>query len=166
MTKRELTFKWITYALCTLLLMFLRALLIGNTHLWGVLPFLPPILLACVASLEESASAAVFGLVFGIYCDLLLDAPLPCLYTVSFTLAAMLAVFLSKSVLQQGFVRVFAVTVLTFVIVNSLSMLALAVRTDAEFLPMLFLCVRETLVSCLLLVCYPPFLLIHRFFTV
>ena len=166
MTKRELTFKWITYALCTLLLMFLRTLLIGNAHLWGVLPFLPPIILACVASLEESASAAVFGLVFGIYCDLLLDAPLPCLYTVSFTLAAMLAVFLSKSVLQQGFVRVFAVTVLTFVVIDFLSMLVLAVRTGAALLPMLSLCVRETLVSCLLLVCYPLFLLIHRFFTI
>lgn len=166
MTRREAAFKWITYALCTLLLLFLRALLLGNLHLWGVLPFLPPVILACVVSLEESASAAIFGLVFGVYCDLLLDAPLPCLYTVSFTLSALAAFFLSKSVLQQGFARVVAVTILTFAVTNLLSMLVLAVRADAAFLPMLFLCVRETLVSCLFLVCYPLYLLICRFYTI
>ena len=49
LTRRELAVKWAAYALCTLLLMFLRALLLGNTQFWGVLPFLPPVILACVA---------------------------------------------------------------------------------------------------------------------
>lgn len=166
MTKRELAFKWITYALCTLLLLFLRALLLGNWRLWGVLPFLPPIILACVVSLEESTPATIFGLVFGVCCDLFFHAPFPCLYTVSFTLAAMTALLLSKSVFQQGFPRVVAIIFSTFFIVDLLSMLALASRSDAAFFPMLFFCVRETLVSCLLLVCYPLFVLIHRFYTI
>ena len=97
MTKRELAFKWITYALCTLLLLFLRALLLGNWRLWGVLPFLPPIILACVVSLEESTPATIFGLVFGVCCDLFFHAPFPCLYTVSFTLAAMTALLFLRT---------------------------------------------------------------------
>lgn len=165
LTRRELAVKWVAYALCTLLLMFLRALLLGNMQFWGVLPFLPPVILACVASLEDSLPATVFALAFGVYCDLLLHAPFPCLYTVSFTLAA-LAALLSKSVLQRGFVRVLALAFLTFLIVNVFNMLFLAAHSGAALLPMLSLCVRETLVSCPLLVCYPLFLLIHRFFTV
>ena len=38
--------KWTFYALAALLLCFLRRLLLGSALFWGVLPFLPPVLLA------------------------------------------------------------------------------------------------------------------------
>ena len=48
--------KWTFYALAALLLCFLRRLLLGSALFWGVLPFLPPVLLAVVASVTGLAA--------------------------------------------------------------------------------------------------------------
>lgn len=165
MAKREVLFKWVVYALCAAVLLFLRTLIPGTLTLWGVLPFLPPILLTCVASLEEMRSAAVFGTVFGVFCDLTLSAPFPCLYTLAFTLSALLTAYLSTTVFQNYFLRALSGTILTFLITDLLSMLALALSDGAAFLPMLSLAARETAVSLPFLLVYPFFALIHRFFT-
>ena len=45
--------KWTFYALATLLLCFFKRVLLGSVTVWGVLPFLPPVLLAVVASFEQ-----------------------------------------------------------------------------------------------------------------
>lgn len=163
MTSRETLFKWTAYALCAAVLLFLRALLLGELTVWGVLPFLPPVILACVASLEESPSAAVFGIAFGAFCDLVFPAPLPCLYTLAFTVSAVLTAILAKSVIQGGFLRALAGTLLTFILLALLNMLALPARGNLP--AMVSLAAREMLVSCLLLVCYPLFAAIRRFFT-
>ena len=165
MSNREITFKWAAYALCTVLLLFLHSLLLGGVRIWGVLPFLPPILLVCVASLEEMRSAAIFGLVFGVFCDLTLSAPFPCLYTLAFTLSALLTAYLSAKVFQNYFLRALSGVILTFFITDFLCMFALAFSGDAVFLPMLSLAARETAVSLPFLAVYPLFILIRRFFT-
>ena len=165
MAKREVLFKWVAYALCAAVLLFLRTLALGTLTLWGVLPFLPPILLTCVASLEEMRSAAIFGLIFGIFCDLTLSAPFPCLYTLAFTLSALLTAYLTSTVFQNYFLRALSSTVLTFLITDLLCMLALAFSGDAVFLPVLSLSARETAVSLPFLAVYPVFILIRRFFT-
>ena len=165
MAKREVLFKWVAYALCAAVLLFLRTLALGTLTLWGVLPFLPPILLTCVASLEEMRSAAIFGLVFGVFCDLTLSAPFSCLYTLAFTLSALLTAYLSAKVFQNYFLRALSGVILTFFITDFLCMFALAFSGDAVFLPMLSLAARETAVSLPFLVVYPLFIVIHRFFT-
>ena len=165
MAKREVWFKWTACALCAALLLFLRTLILGGLTLWGVLPFLPPILLTCVASLEELRSAAIFGLVFGVFCDLTLSAPFPCLYTIAFTLSALLTAYLASTVFQNYFLRALFGTALTFLITDLLCMLALAISGGAAFLPMLSLAAREAAVSLPFLVVYPLFIVIHRFFT-
>ena len=165
MAKREVLFKWIAYALCAAVLLFLRTLMLGTLTFWGVLPFLPPILLTCVTSLEEMRSAAIFGTVFGVFCDLMLSAPFPCLYTLAFTLSALLTAYLSATVFQNYFLRALSGTLLTFLITDLLCMLAHAFSGGAAFLPMLSLAARETAVSLPLLAVYPIFFLIRRFFT-
>ena len=165
MVKREVLFKWTAYALCAALLLFLRTLTLGSLTHWGVLPFLPPILLVCVASIEELRSAVIFGMAFGVFCDLTLSAPFPCLYTISFTLSGILTAYLASTVFQNHVLRALSGAVLTFAITDLLCMLALAFSGGAAFVPMLSLAARETAVSLPFLAVYPLFLTIRRFFT-
>ena len=165
MVKREELFKWAAYVLCAVVLLFLRSLAPGTLTLWGAMPFLPPILLTCIASLEDLRPATVFGVLFGVFCDLTLSAPFPCLYTLAFTVSALLTAYLASTVFQNYFLRIFSGTVLTFFLTDLLCMLALAFSCSAAFLPMLSLAAREAAASLPLLVLYPLFILIHRFFT-
>ena len=77
--------KWTFYALAAAALFFLRRLLLGSMTFVGVIPFLPPVILAVIASFELPRSSVIAGIVFGALCDLVLPAPFPCLYTVAFT---------------------------------------------------------------------------------
>ena len=156
--------KWTFYALATLLLCFFKRVLLGSVTVWGVLPFLPPVLLAVVASFEQPKAAVLSGIVFGALCDLVLAASFPCLYTLAFTLAALLTSTVMSSLLQQGFARAFFSSVLTFAIVDLFKILFLLPR-GAAVPAMLFLFLRETIISCVLLLpSYPLLRAVHRFF--
>ena len=165
MTRCEFACKWSAYALCIFLLLFVRSLLPRSLTPWGVLPFFPPVLLACVVSLEPPRSATVFALVFGVVCDLFFSASLPCLYTLAFPISALLTAYFSSFTLQNRFLRALFGTVLTFLITDALRMLALTLRVQPSFSSMLFLTVRETAVSIPLLLCFPLFVRVHRAFT-
>ena len=152
--------KWTFYALAAAALFFLRRLLLGSMTFFGVLPFLPPVVLAVIASFELPQPSVIAGIVFGALCDLVLPAPFPCLYTVAFTIAALLIS------LQQGFPRALLSCVLTFLIVDLLQAAALLPRGGSDaIVPMLSLFARETLLSCLLLApVYPALRAVHRAF--
>ena len=83
-------------------LFFLRRLLLGSMYVFGVIPFLPPVILAVMASFELPRSAVIAGIVFGALCDLVLPAPFACLYTIAFTLAALLISTVVSNLLQQA----------------------------------------------------------------
>ena len=156
--------KWTFYALATLLLCFFKRVLLGSVTVWGVLPFLPPVLLAVVASCEQPKAAVLSGIVFGALCDLVLPASFPCLYTLAFTLAALLTSTVMSSLLQQGFARALVSSVLTFAVADLFQSLAMLTR-GAALPAMLYLFARETLVSCaLLLPSYPVLHAIRRIF--
>ena len=57
--------KWTFYALAAAALFFLRRLLLGSMTFFGVIPFLPPVILAVMASFELPRSAVIAGIVFG-----------------------------------------------------------------------------------------------------
>ena len=151
LTRRDLIIKWSAYALAALALSFLFALLLRDAELLGVRMFLPPVIVAAVASLEDGRFAAVFGLTCGVLCDLTAAGAFPCLYTLAFTLAGLAGAAIAGRVLQQGFPCAAAVTVLTFALADALNMLAFAFKARAPFGAMASLALRETLVSCLLL---------------
>ena len=158
--------KWTFYALAAAALFFLRRLLLGSMTFFGVIPFLPPVILAVMASFELPRSAVIAGIVFGALCDLVLPAPFACLYTIAFTLAALLISTVVSNLLQQGFARALLSTVLAFLLVDLLQAFALLPHSgSAAILPMLHLFARETALSCLLLVpVYPALRAIRRIF--
>ena len=158
--------KWTFYALAALLLCFFKRVLLGSVSVWGVLPFLPPVLLAVMASFEQPKAAVLSGIVFGALCDLVLPASLPCLYTLAFTAAALLVSTLLSNLLQQGFARALLATVLAFLVTDLLQALALLPRSGmSALLPMLHLFAKETALSCLLLLpSYPLLRAVHRLF--
>ena len=139
--------KWTFYALAAAALFFLRRLFLGSMTFFGVLPFLPPVVLAVIASFE-------------------LPQPFPCLYTVAFTISALLISTLVSNLLQQGFPRALLSCVLTFLIVDLLQAAALLPRGGSDaIVPMLSLFARETLLSCLLLApVYPALRAVRRTF--
>lgn len=165
-TTRDTAFKWSAYALAILLLAFLHRLTAAHIEVFGVVPFLPPLLLAVICSMEPRLESAIFGIVFGVFCDLALPAPLPCLYTVCFAAAALLVCHLAHSLLQPGLLCSLVTTAVVFALVDvPLAVLFLAYHHDsaAAFLSR---ALRELVVSLpMLLVCHPALAFLHRRFT-
>ena len=158
--------KWTFYALAAAALLFLRRLLLGSMTFFGVIPFLPPVILAVMSAFEPPRSSVIAGIAFGALCDLVLPAPFACLYTIAFTLSALLISTLVSNLLQQGFARALLSTVLAFLIVDLLKAIALLPRSGmSAIVPMLSLLARETVLSCLLLLpVYPALRAVRRVF--
>ena len=155
--RRDILIKWTLYTAAALTLLFVHSLFLGRVTVWGVVPFLPPLLVALPATYEEPWPSALFGLCFGICCDLMLPAPFPCLYTLSFVAAALAAVLIAKYAVQPGFFCSVAATAAAFAILHFFLAAAFVFR-GAALTTVLSLAVRETLVSSLLLlICYPIF---------
>ena len=166
LTRRDIIIKWLSYAAVTLALLFLYALTLRDVRVLGVTMFLPPLLVGVVASLEDMPSAAIYALACGFFYDLTAPGTFPCVYTLAFTGASLACSALAKSVLQRGVLCSIAVTALTFLCVDALNMLALFFTARASLTAMASVALRETAVSCLLLlVCHPVFVRLHRKFT-
>ena len=155
-TTRDTAVKWTAYALACLLLLFGHELTLAHLRVWGIAPFLPPLLPAVLASMEDRLEGFVFALAFGVLCDLALTAPLPCLYTIAFPLTALLAALIARSVLQPGILCSLAVSTAVTLLAGGRSELsAIALRA-----------VQELALSLpLLIVCHPVLAFLHRKFT-
>ena len=165
-TTRDTAVKWTAYGAACLLLLFAHALTLSRLRVWGIAPFLPPLLPAVIASMEDRLEGVVFALAFGVLCDLALTAPLPCLYTLAFPLAALLASLLAKSVLQPGFLCSLAVSAAAFLTVDLIAALALLSGGHAAVSAIALRAARELLASLpLLVVCHPLLSFLHRKFT-
>ena len=73
--KSYLVFKWLIYALATLLFFALQSLVLNHIRVWNLLPFLYPVLPAVAAMYEGPRRGPVFALCLGVVCDLLLPVP-------------------------------------------------------------------------------------------
>lgn len=101
--RNETIFKWSLYAAATVLCLLLQGGLLQRLELWGVIPFLYPLLAAIPATFEGPLAGTIFSLAVGVVCDLLLPGPIPCLCTMIFPLAGLCAGLLSQSWLPAGF---------------------------------------------------------------
>lgn len=101
--------KWTVYTLATLLMAALQHLLLDRISLWGVTPFIYPMLPALVASYEGLHRGSKFALVTGILCDLLIAGPFDGFYTVLFTLIGILAALIGENLLSPGWLCGFSV---------------------------------------------------------
>ena len=162
-TTRDTAVKWTAYALACLLLLFGHELTLAHLRVWGIAPFLPPLLPAVLASMEDRLEGFVFALAFGVLCDLALTAPLPCLYTIAFPLTALLAALIARSVLQPGILCSLAVSTAAFVLVDLITLLA---GGRSELSAIALRAVQELALSLpLLIVCHPVLAFLHRKFT-
>lgn len=167
LTRQELIIKWSTYAVVSQLLVLAYALVLRDFTVFGVHLFLPPLIVGVVASTEQTQAGTIFALALGVLCDLTLPGLFPCIYTLSFTLAALCCSFLAQNVLQPGLPCSIVVSALTFLFVDAFNMLALFLRGTTAFGAMVSVTLRETAFSCLLLVIFHPVLtFLHRKFMV
>lgn len=102
MPKSYLIWKWTVYSLVTLALFALQHLVLDQIQLWGLRPFLYPMLPAVVASYEGLRRGSVFSLCLGVVCDLLLPAPFRGFFTLTFTLVGLLSGRIGESALPSG----------------------------------------------------------------
>ena len=103
LARNETIFKWALYAGATAVFFLLQGALLQRITLWGVIPFVFPILVAVLGMYEGPLPASVYALTVGVLCDLLLPASIPCFYTLIFPAAGLCAALISQSLLPAGF---------------------------------------------------------------
>ena len=95
--------KWVLYALAGLACTVVQAAVLQRFTLWGVIPFLYPLIAALPATFEGPAAGTVYALAAGVLCYLLLPSPIPCFYTLIFPLVGLSAGLLSQSLIPAGY---------------------------------------------------------------
>jgi len=103
LARNETIFKWILYAAAAFLCLLIQTALLQRITVWGVIPFLYPLVAAIPASYEGAAPGMVFALAVGVVSDLILPDTFPCLYTLIFPFTALLAASIAKVLLPSGF---------------------------------------------------------------
>ncbi|MBR0310936.1 MAG: hypothetical protein IJQ98_00925 [Oscillospiraceae bacterium] len=167
LTRRDKIIKWTTIGAFVLLLLLLLDTLFRNVTVFGVHFFVPPMIVGIVASLEDTRTGAVFALVCGVFCDLVMAGVFPCLYTLAFPLAAVTCSYLAKNVVQPGPLCSLIVSALTFLYADALTMLSLALTDRAPFALMASVALREMALSCVLVpLCHVALTRLHRKFTI
>ena len=96
-------FKWVLYALAGLVWAAVQSALLQRLTVWGVIPFLYPLIAALPATFEGPAAGTVYALSWGVLCDLLLPSPLPCFYTLILPFVGLSAGLLSRSLIPAGY---------------------------------------------------------------
>ena len=94
--------KWTVYGLGTLALFALQYLILNHIEVWGVRPFLYPMLPAVVSSYEGLRRGSVFSLVLGAVCDMLLVGPFDGFFTLVFTLIGIASALISENLLPPS----------------------------------------------------------------
>lgn len=96
-------FKWTLYTLAGLVWVVVQAAFLQRVTIWGVIPFLYPLIAALPAIFEGPAAGTVYALACGVFCDLLLPSSIPCFYTLILPLVGLAAGLLSQSLIPAGY---------------------------------------------------------------
>ena len=96
-------FKWTLYTLAGLVWAVVQAAFLQRVTIWGVIPFLYPLIAALPATFEGPAAGTVYAFACGVFCDLLLPSPIPCFYTLILPLVGLAAGLLSQSLIPAGY---------------------------------------------------------------
>jgi len=123
MTRRDFLFKWLFYSCATLTFIALQHLLLNRLEVWGVHPFLLPILAVLPATLESRQESIFYAIALGLICDLRTAAPIPIFYTMVFLLAALLTSQIAGRLIMPGFLCAFLCGLLALVLCNLLQFL-------------------------------------------
>lgn len=102
MPKSYIIWKWTVYSLATLALFALQYLVLNQIEVWGLRPFLYPMLPAVVSSYEGLRRGSVFSLFLGMVCDILLAGPFEGFFTLTFAVIGLLSGRIGESALPSG----------------------------------------------------------------
>ena len=152
LARNETIFKWALYAAATALCFLVQGFLLQRITVWGVIPFVYPIVVAVVATGEGPFRGTVYALAVGVVCDLLLPEMIPCFYTILFPLLGLCAGLISQSWLSAGMLCSFVTGILGFLMTGVAHCLILWLRGKGAWSAGLFLTLRELLVSAVLTV--------------
>lgn len=158
LARNEIIFKWALYAAVTAVWFLVQGAFCQRITVWGVIPFLYPMLAAIPATFEAPVPATVFALCLGVVCDVLLPGS-TCLYTLVFPVIGLCSSLLAQSLLPAGLLCSLAVTAVAFLLTDLFRCLLLALNGASAWGTGLLLLLRELLVSAPLLV---PVTLLYR----
>lgn len=147
LARNETIFKWTLYAAATVLCLAVQGAVLQRVEVWGVLPFLIPLLAAVPASYEGPLPGTVFALALGVLCDLLLPEPLPCFYTLLFPLIGLGAGLLAQNWLPAGILCSLACAAGAFALTGAFRCFLLMVRGQEVWPVGARLCLREFCVT-------------------
>ncbi|MBR3569588.1 MAG: hypothetical protein IKN96_02145 [Oscillibacter sp.] len=115
MFRNSLVFKWALYLLAAFLCLIAQCFAQRLT-LFGAIPFLYPLLAVIPATMDSVGFGGAFAILTGVFCDLLLPESLPCFYTLSFPVSALIASFISRQFLPAGLLCSYVVSVVAFAV--------------------------------------------------
>lgn len=150
--RNALIFKWTLYALAALLCLVVQGVFLQRLTVWGVIPFLYPLLAVIPATYEGPTAGTVFALAAGVVCDLLLPDAFPCLYTLLFPAAGLLAGLLSRSVLRAGFLCSLAGSAAAFLLLDLFRCLLLRTGQQGVWAAGCSIMAREFLITAPLII--------------
>lgn len=143
--RTEIIFKWLLYAAGVLICWTLHGVALQFLELFGVMPFIFPMLAAVVAMYEGPFSGSICALALGILCDLTVAVPIPCFHTLIFPIIGMLAGLIAKNWLPMSFFCALTLSVLAFVLTDGFHCLLLALTGSAHAMnTAVHLALRET----------------------
>ena len=140
------------YILAAMLCLILQGSILQRLTIWGVIPFIYPLLAAIPASYEGPIRGTIFSLCAGIACDLLLPSPIPCLYTLTFPLIGLCASLISQSFLPAGILCSITGCAFAFLLIDSFRCLLLWMSGNAAWRAGFFIMLREFCVTAPLIV--------------
>ena len=139
--------KWVLYALAGLVCAVVQAAVLQRFTLWGVIPFLYPLIAALPATFEGPAAGTVYALAAGVLCDLLLPSPIPCFYTLIFPLVGLSAGLLSQSLIPAGYLCSAAASLPAYLLTGVFHCIVLWATGHAAWTAGLSVTLRELCVS-------------------
>ena len=152
LARNETIFKWALYAGATAVFFFLQGAILQRVTLWGVIPFVFPILAAVMGTYEAALPSSIYGLVVGVLCDLLLFDHLPCFYTLIFPIVGLCAALVSRNLLPADIPCAAINSVLAFLLTDLFHCLLLWFAGQAAWTAGAWLFLREAAVSILLVI--------------
>ena len=147
MERRGYVYKWLSYTLVSLLFILVQCFGLVHLRVWGVHPFVFPVLVSTVAALETAHESAIYTLALGLLMDLTMPGVLPCFYTVAFLVVFVATQLLSAKVLSWPFFCCMLCGVLSMVCCSVLNILFLQAKVDFTPLSALMLLGKELLLT-------------------
>ena len=161
LTNKALITKWSLYAFALLLFIALQQLVLDHLPpVLGALPFLMPMLVAVVASLEGPTGGTIFGIAVGFLCDLSGGGVFSGVYTLSFFCVALAVAVISKYWVMRNVFGSLIYALIAFVVIDAIQILFLMAVHGAHFPVAAELAGREIAASIVFVI--PIFFLYNR----